>query len=119
VLQLLFSLADQRPVELAALGQADGAQRLDQVVLLEFMLAGEIDRADRGTLEDLNDHHVAFSGDLHVVEEACRVARMAPDAFSSVNASPCVMGRQENTVPGSTRLSPSIRMSLTTNGAVA
>src|SRR5258706_1009431 len=46
-------------------------------------------------------------------------ARIASEALSSSNVSPCLIGRYENTVPASTRCNPSIRISRTTNESAA
>jgi hypothetical protein len=57
------------------LRQPDRAQRLGQIVLVEFVKTGEIDRANGRTLHHLHDHDIAFDGDFHVIEEAGGVQR--------------------------------------------
>lgn len=74
-LELLLRLVDERLVVVTPLRQAHGLQRLVQVVLVEFLDAGEVDRRDRRTLLHLDDHDAALRRDPHVVEEARRVQR--------------------------------------------
>jgi hypothetical protein len=74
-LQLLLGAVDQRLVVVTAEREPDRVQRLGQVVLVEFVEACEVDRADRRAFLHLHDDDVAFVRDLDVVEEAGRIER--------------------------------------------
>ncbi len=73
--QFLLGALEQRSVVDAAVGQSDVAQRLEDLVFLELLDAGELDRRDRRTLVDDDDQYVAVDFESDVLEKAARVER--------------------------------------------
>ena len=69
-LDLLLGAVEQGPVERSAIGQACIPERRAQNVLVELLVATELDAGDRRPLLDDHHQHVAIDLDAHILEQA-------------------------------------------------
>ena len=71
-LHFLLRAVERGTVEYLRFGQADVLQRLLERIGVEFLVARDVDLADRRPLLNEDNQHAAFDLQSHVAKEACR-----------------------------------------------
>ena len=73
--ELVLHLGELERIERLAFGQANALEALQEILVLEILVAAQRDLGDLRALLDRDDEDVALARELHVVEEAGLVQR--------------------------------------------